>query len=225
MTASYGLYTYGVVGQSPQPLDILGIDQNKVYPVAVGDLCVMVSEININTFQHQVENLVSELTQKADGAKNGIEELLRVHEGVVDMLMEDTTIVPFQFGTILKDEEAATKMLQDDKERFKTLLARFTGRVEWGLKVYADDQEFMKHIMQVESTFRMLGKKRERLSRGAAYLLGKKMEEELKREVVSRLAIVSEALFQELGKEAYESRLNKTLPQKLTGKKKEMILI
>jgi hypothetical protein len=224
MTAAYGLYAYGVVDKSPQPLAILGLDKRKVYPVAGRDLCVMVSEIDVNIFQHQVEGLISELTEKAASARNGIEELLRVHEGVVDALMEDTTIIPFQFGTILKDENAVARLLQDDEERFQGLLTRFTGKVEWGLKVYADNQQFMQHIAQVEPEYMTLEKKRARLSRGAAYLLGKKMEEELKREAAIRLTRVSEAIFQELAKEAYEARLSETLSQQLTGKKQEMLL-
>lgn len=224
MTSAYGFYTYGVVDKVPLSLDMRGIDQNKVYAIAGRDLWAMVSEININSFQQRVANLASALTEKTDGAKSVIEEMLRAHEGVVDTLMKDTTIIPFQFGTILKDEKAITKMLQDAEEKFKYLLVKFNGRVEWGLKVYTDTQEFMKHITKIEPGFSTLAKKRERLSRGAAYLLGKKMEEELKREVVNWLARTSEAIFQELGKEAYESRLNKTLPQKLTDKKKEMIL-
>ena len=78
--------------------------------------------------------------------------------------------------------------------------------------------------MQTEPKFKKLEEKREKLSRGAAYLLGRKMEEELKGDVAARLAEVTEVIFQELGKDAYEAKLNKTLPQKLTGKKKEMIL-
>ena len=184
----------------------------------------MVSKIDIDDFQNQVKKLFSELTKSAGAAQSGTEEMLQAHEDVVDTLMGGTTVVPFKFGTILKDEKAASKMLQDEEEKFKKLLAKFTGRAEWGLKVYADNQEFIKHIVQTEPKFKKLEEKREKLSRGAAYLLGRKMEEELKGDVAARLAEVTEVIFQELGKDAYEAKLNKTLPQKLTGKKKEMIL-
>jgi hypothetical protein len=209
----------------PEQLDMLGIDKkNKVYAVAGRDVCVIVSKIDIDAFQNQVKHLFSELTKAVGAAQSGTEELLQAHEDVVDTLMKGTTVVPFKFGTILKDEKAASKMLQDDEEKFKKLLAKFTGRAEWGLKVYADNQEFIKHIAQIEPKFKDLEEQREKLSRGAAYLLGRKMEEELKDTVVARLAKVTEVIFQELGKDAYEAKLNKTLPQKLTGKKKEMIL-
>lgn len=219
MASNYGLYAYGLVDKSPTQLAILGIDKrNKVYPVAGKDICVMVSEIDIDTFQTQIKHLFSELT----AGQSSTEALLQAHEDVVDLLLQDTTIVPFKFGTILKDEKAALQMLQDDEGKFKKLLAKFTGKAEWGLKVYSDNQEFIKHSVQLEPRFNNLYQ--ENLSRGTAYLLRKKMEEEVKNYAIARLSEVTRLIFQELGKDAYETRLNKTLPQKLTGKKKDMVL-
>ncbi len=223
MASNYGLYAYGLVDKNPEPLDIVGIDKKgHVYPVQGKDSCVMVSEIDVAIFQNQVKKLASELTGSAGTAQSSTEELLQAHEDVVDILMKSSTVVPFQFGTILKDEQAALKMLQEYGEKFKSLLSKFVGRAEWGMKVYADQQEFIKYIVQAEPELQNLA--REGVSRGVAYLLERKMEEELKDNVLTRLAEVSEAIFHKLGKVAYEGKLNKTLPQKLTGKKKEMIL-
>ena len=214
-----GLYAYGVMGKCPIPRDILGIDKrNKVYPVNGKDMRVMVSEIDIAAFQKQVKNLFSELTT----GQSRTETLLQMHEDVVDLLMQDSTVVPFKFGTILKDEKAALKLLQDDEEKFKKLLAKFTGRVEWGLKVYADNQAFINYNAQGEPGLN--NQSRAKVSRGTAYLLGKKLEEERKDTAFAQLSAVAETIFQELAKDVYEARLNKTLPQKLTGKKKEMVL-
>jgi Gas vesicle synthesis protein GvpL/GvpF len=223
MTSQYGLYAYGLVGETPEQLALLGIDKkSKVYVVAGRDIRVVVSKIDIDTFQSQIKQSFSDFTITT--AHSGTQALLQAHEDVVDALMQNTTVVPFKFGTILKDEEAALQMLRDDEEKFKQLLIKFTGRAEWGLKVYADTQEFTQHIAQTEPEFKDLEAQREKLSRGAAYLFGRKMEEELKNTVVALLARSTEAIFQELAKDAYEAKLNKTLPQKLTGKKKEMIL-
>lgn len=225
MTSQHGLYAYGLVGEVPGQLDILGIDkQHKVYAVAGEDVCVIVSKIAVDAFQDQVKHLFSELATTAGATQRGTEELLQAHEGVVDILMRGGTVVPFKFGTILKDEAAASKMLRNDEERFKMLLSKFTGRAEWGLKIYADRQEFIKYIGQTESRFKSREEQQGTLTRGVAYLLRRKMEEELKDGVVAQLAEITEAVFQELGKDAYETKVNNTLPQKLTGKKKEMIL-
>ena len=223
--SKYGLYAYGLVDKSPKQLDIVGIDKkNKVYSVTGRDIYLIVSEIDIDQFQNQMKNLLSELTKNAGAVQGGTREILQAHEDVLDILMQDATVVPFKFGTILKDEKAASKMLQDDEEKFKRLLSKFTGRVEWGLKVYADKQVLMKHIAQMGPKSTSLEEKQKKLSRGAAYLLGRKMEEELKDQVVARLVQVAEEIFQELEKDASEAKLNETLSQKVTGEKKEMIL-
>src|SRR5712691_1578572 len=141
MNSKHGLYTYGIVGKSPEQLDILGIDKkSKVYPVEGRGICVMVSEIDVVAFQDQVKHLLSELTKTAPeilrctqddsctqaAAQSGT--ILQAHEDVVDTLMKGTTVVPFKFGTILKDEKDASKLLQDDEEQFKKLLSKFSGR-------------------------------------------------------------------------------------------------
>lgn len=203
MIKKVGLYAYGLVGKSPEKLDILGIDKkNRVYSVEGRSVCVCVSKIDTDKFQDEVKKLLSET-----------ESILRNHEDVVDALMKLTTIVPFKFGTVLRDEKAASKMLRDNEKKFKKLLSKFTGRVEWGLKVYAD-----------KPRQRPASQRGGRGSPGVAYLLGRKMEEESKNDVATGLVKVSEIIFHKAEKIAYEAKLNQTLPQKLTGKNKEMIL-
>lgn len=214
-----GLYAYSVMGKYPSPRDMLGIDKrHKVYPVDGKAMRVMVSEIDIDAFQKQVKNLFAELTT----GQSRTETLLQMHEAVVDLLMQDSTVVPFKFGTILKDEKAALKLLQDDEEKFKKLLAKFSGRVEWGLKVYADNQAFINYSAQGEPGLN--NQSHAKVSRGTAYLLGKKLEEERKDTAFAQLSKITETIFQELAQDVCEAKLNKTLPQKLTGKKKEMVL-
>ncbi len=225
MAATYGLYVYGLVDKQAEQPEILGIDKrHNVYPVEGKDMCVMVSQIDIDQFQSQIKKVFSEFAKNAGAAPGETEEILQAHENVVASLMKGTTIVPFKFGTILKDENAASKWLQDEEENFKKLLSKFAGREEWGLKVYADLQQFIQYMAQTEPEFKNLEEKREKLSGGVAYLLGRKMEAQLKSNAVARLAKISDAIFQELGEAAFEAKLNKTLPQKLTGKKKEMVL-
>jgi len=225
MMSQYGLYAYGLAGKSPQSLDILGIDkQNKVFSVAGSEISVLVSLIDIDQFQLQVKSLLSAFTSSMETLQQGTGAILQAHEDVIDALMQDTTVVPLKFGTILKDEHAALTMLQDEEEKFKSLLAKFTGRVELGLKLYADKQTLLKHVTDAGPQFKNLAEKREKLSRGTAYLLGRKIEEEAKDHAAVQLAEVTEAIFQALGKEAYEAKMTTTLPQKMTQKNKEMIL-
>ncbi|GHO49118.1 GvpL/GvpF family gas vesicle protein [Ktedonospora formicarum] len=225
MLSHYGLYAYGLVNKEPEHLDILGIDnQSKVYPVSENDMYVMVSKIDIDAFQNRIKGLVSELTNTKDTIQQGAAELLQAHEHVIDTLMQNTTVIPLKFGTILKDEKAASQMLQDQKEHFQNLLAKFTGKVEWGVKVYANKQALMKHLMQNDPKFIGLQEQRAKLSRGAAYLFDKKMEAEVKNAIATQFAHITESIFHAFESDAFEAKLNNILPQKMTGKTQEMIL-
>lgn len=222
MSSQYGLYTYGLVDRNPDQLDIVGIDkENKVYPVIEKGLCVMVSRVNIEQFQRQVQHVIAELTNSTDATQRETIGLLQAHEYVIEALMQDATVVPFKFGTILKDENAALQMLQDQEEHFKQLLAMLAGKVEWGLRVYADKQAIINYVEQRKQNQEVTQKS---LSKGAAYLLGKQREEARKDNVAAQLAQVAEEIFQGVGNAACEAKINKTLSQKRTGKEKEMIL-
>ncbi|MBU2592775.1 GvpL/GvpF family gas vesicle protein [Patescibacteria group bacterium] len=232
MVSKVGLYAYGLVAKSPKQLNILGIDKkNKVFFVEGRNLAVLVSKIDVGKFQCQIKEGLSELAKAKDSFPRRVGELLRTHEGVVDTLGKLTTVAPFKFGTILKDEEAVFKMLEDDKERFEALLSKFTGKEEWGIKVYADSQKFKNYLTKSEPKLKVLaeknlpaGRQGEKLSRGAAYLLGRKLEEDLKDKVTAQFNNIAELIFREAKKYAFEAKLTKTLPKKLTGKDKEMIL-
>jgi len=56
--AQDGLYAYGLVDTLPHPLTRPGIDQHHpVYAVRAEGMCLLVSRIDIPTFQHQVRAL------------------------------------------------------------------------------------------------------------------------------------------------------------------------
>ncbi|HEY4385989.1 MAG TPA: GvpL/GvpF family gas vesicle protein [Ktedonobacteraceae bacterium] len=220
----YGLYAYGLVDKDARFPATLGIDQkHEVYTVEGNDVCVVVSNIDIHQFQSLIQDLYAEIAHAPGTLPEKSVEILQAHEDVVDSIMKETTIVPLKFGTILKDKEAAARMLQDQGKHFKRLLAKFRGKVECGLKVYADKQALTQHL-QAETRFTGQREKQEKLSKGTAYLLGRKREQDLKEHIAAHFAQTARAIFQELGKHAFDVKQNPTLPQKQTGKKKEMIL-
>lgn len=221
----YGLYAYGVVEQDLWPPDISGIDQeNEVYAVTGRGISVIVSKVNLNQFQEQVKSLFTELTQGDGAIPVGAGEILQAHEAVIEVIMQNGIILPLKFGTILKDESAALTMLQEHEGEFKDLLVKLDGKVECGLKVYADRQVLRKHMLQDKPERAALEGEREQLSKGAAYLLRRKSEEEMKDQVAARLAQICELIFQAVVQDATEARLSDALPYKMAGKKKEMVL-
>ncbi len=225
MIPRQGLYAYGLVSHCPASLDMPGIDrQQRVYPIEGEDLCVIVSAIDVEAFQAQVKSVFSNLLQNGTTAASGTEDLLQAHEHVIETLMQDVPVVPFKFGTILKDETAVMTLLRDEGPHFQELLAKFVGREEWGVKVYADVQQFTHYALQRDEGVRALEARRAKVSKGAAYLLGRKIDEEIKSLVGAQVTSIAEQIFQMLGENAHEAKLSKTLPQKMTQKKHEMVL-
>ncbi len=57
------------------------------------------------------------------------------HEGVIEALMRDRTVLPVRFGTVLTDHDAVQDILVAHYADFVVALERVRGRVELGLRV------------------------------------------------------------------------------------------
>lgn len=225
MVSHNGLYAYGLIGKHSLHSPVVGIDKKQnVYVLAWKDLSVLVSKVDIEQFQSQIKEAIAELTQETKSPSSEATDVLESHEEIIDTIMQDYTVVPFKFGTILKSENAALQMLQENEEHFRTLLGKFTGKVEWGVKVYADRQALIKHIEQKRPLPVQEGEKVEKHSRGAAYLLGKKKEEDLKKATVTQFAHIAQDIFHVFAKDAFEAKVTSTPSQKGTRKEQEIIL-
>lgn len=62
----------------------------------------------------------------------------RAHESVVAALTTVTSPLPLRLATVFRDDSGVRSMMQEERARFHWALGRLAGRVEWGVKVYAD---------------------------------------------------------------------------------------
>ncbi|WP_329332840.1 GvpL/GvpF family gas vesicle protein [Streptomyces sp. NBC_00663] len=62
----------------------------------------------------------------------------RAHQGVIDALTVVTTPLPLRLATVFRDDSGVRTMLQAREADFRRTLDRLEGRVEWGVKLYAD---------------------------------------------------------------------------------------
>ncbi|MEV6739559.1 GvpL/GvpF family gas vesicle protein [Streptomyces sp. NPDC051104] len=65
----------------------------------------------------------------------------RAHQGVVDALTAVTTPLPLRLATVFRDDGGVRAMLQERADDFHRALDRLDGRVEWGVKVYAQAEQ------------------------------------------------------------------------------------
>jgi hypothetical protein len=65
-------------------------------------------------------------------------EVLWRHEEVVEALMEERDLLPMRFGTLVEDDEAAVRALDEQREKLKASLDRVRGAVELSVRAAAD---------------------------------------------------------------------------------------
>ncbi|MET7454307.1 GvpL/GvpF family gas vesicle protein [Streptomyces sp. NPDC005574] len=64
----------------------------------------------------------------------------RAHQGVIDALTVVTTPLPLRLGTVFRDDSGVRVMMEEREADFRDTLDRLAGRVEWGVKVYAETE-------------------------------------------------------------------------------------
>ncbi|MFC8916075.1 GvpL/GvpF family gas vesicle protein [Streptomyces sp. NPDC057116] len=62
----------------------------------------------------------------------------RAHDAVISALSTVTCPLPLRLATVCRDDSGVRRLLEEGHDRFVRALARLDGRVEWGVKVYAE---------------------------------------------------------------------------------------
>ncbi|HEX5565378.1 MAG TPA: GvpL/GvpF family gas vesicle protein [Streptomyces sp.] len=67
-----------------------------------------------------------------------LERTARAHQRVVDTVASAACVLPMRLATVYRGEAKVRAVLAGDRERFGSALGALDGRIEWGVKVYAD---------------------------------------------------------------------------------------
>lgn len=186
-----GIYAYGVI---TTPTDSLKM--NNIFLVSYKNLSLVGKMVSIKDFQKKIKKTLKSPVE--------MEEILKSHQSVLDGLMKKTTVVPFKFGTILKNKKAAAGLLKSSYIKFRRLLTKLKEREEWGVRVFADKERFKTKIKaQAKGT---MGKQ----GTGTAYLLRKKREKEAEEKMEGKLAFFSSKIFAALEKLAFEAKVSQS---------------
>ncbi|MEU4464452.1 GvpL/GvpF family gas vesicle protein [Streptomyces sp. NPDC024017] len=123
-------------------------------------------------------------------------ETARAHQGVIDALTTVTTPLPLRLGTVFHDDSGVRTMMEAREESFRQTLERLEGRVEWGVKVYAESepQESPRPAQKPAS--------------GRDYLRQRRMQTRSHEETWQKAESFSTRLHEELSAFAEDSRLH-----------------
>ncbi|MFC4961798.1 GvpL/GvpF family gas vesicle protein [Streptomyces mauvecolor] len=140
----------------------------------------------------------------------------RTHEAVVAALAAVTCPVPLRLATVCRDESGVRRLLDSGRARFVPAVERLSGRIEWGIKVYAQAEQ--------PSPARELDAQEPRAATGRDYLRRRLGERQSRDEIRRRAEALSRAMHAELCERAEAGRLHRPQDARLSGRPGENVL-
>ncbi|WP_216589951.1 GvpL/GvpF family gas vesicle protein [Streptomyces brasiliscabiei] len=135
-------------------------------------------------------------------------ETARAHQSVIDALTVVTTPLPLRLATVFRDDSGVRVMLEAREEGFRRTLERLAGRVEWGVKVYAEPEE---------SAEREPARAPAKVSSGRDYLRQRRRSHRANEEMWENADRFARALHDTLAAAAEETRLHAPQNSALSG--------
>ncbi|MFE9022560.1 GvpL/GvpF family gas vesicle protein [Streptomyces sp. NPDC007808] len=126
----------------------------------------------------------------------------RAHQQVIDALTVVTTPLPLRLATVFRDDSGVRSMMEAREADFRRVLDRLEGRVEWGVKVYAD-VEPAEPAEAADS-----GATEEKAMSGRDYLRRRRSQTRAREDVWQRAAAFASRLHETLSAFAEDSRLH-----------------
>ncbi|MFJ6657106.1 GvpL/GvpF family gas vesicle protein [Streptomyces sp. NPDC091377] len=129
-------YVYAVCRpfDTPPPAALTGVAGGHPRLLHHGDLVAVVADVPERDFAE--EPLHAHLEDL-----DWLGETARAHERVIDACSGLTTTLPLRLATVFHDDEGVRRMLTAQDAALRSTLDRLEGRVEWGVKVYAEPED------------------------------------------------------------------------------------
>ena len=121
------------------------------------------------------------------------------HEGVVEFAGRTGTVLPMKLFTLFRSDERALEHVAAQRKRIDRLLERLAGREEWGLRMLLDEPRAVERLARS-------ARDEAKGASGTEFLLRKKKQRDLSRDVRERGTERATALFDELARRADDSR-------------------
>ena len=127
-----GLYAYAFLPAGTELPDVRGVgpDGPPVRQVSRDGLAALVSDVDTARLTGLFDEDVTEDSELARWA--------RTHDSVIRAAFACAAVLPFRFGTVLRDSAAADRLLAERYDMALTMLAHLRDRVEWGVRVHDD---------------------------------------------------------------------------------------
>jgi hypothetical protein len=207
---SPGWYLYGVVAGDA------AIEGGEFVLVKEGDVAGVASQVSLAEFDPSV------LAERLGDAA-WLERQVRVHEQVLEGVLESTAVVPCRFCTVYRTEGELRRFLSERSDDLTDALSRVAGRIELGVKAFIDRERFATGGAMRNDTIRELAEHASRVEGGRAYLEKRRLEQLVTEELMRFKDEVAAHLHEQLLKTADDGvQLNLQRPE-VTGRDEEML--
>ncbi|WP_328421331.1 GvpL/GvpF family gas vesicle protein [Streptomyces sp. NBC_00443] len=148
----------------------------------------------------------------------------RAHQTVIDSLTVVTTPLPLRLATVFRDDSGVRTMMEAREEDFRRILDRLEGRVEWGVKVYAETEP-TEAVQPTESAGPTeTGRSESAATSGRDYLRRRRTQTRAREDVWQKTAAFAGRLHEKLSAFAEDSRLHAPQSATLSGASGQNVL-
>jgi len=179
---------------------------------------------------HVIVKYVSESEFSEENLKNNLSDLqwldtnVREHIRVISMIMEQSTVIPFKFGTIYQSENSLKKFIEDYSDSLMENLLYVKCKEEWSVKIYCDRKVLGEQIDELSEESAALEKQIMASSPGKAFLLKRKKTNLIENEMDRLCKNFGQEYYDEFKNLSESNDLNNLLPKDFTGREDTMIL-
>jgi hypothetical protein len=208
-------YLYCVAdGGEEANLGKIGLEGKEVYTIPFVDLCAV------------VHNCPSEPYRSDDNKV--VKGWIINHEKVMEVAWERFgTVLPLAFDTIIKGEgdispeENIKNWLKEDYVNLKERMNKIRGKAEYGVQIFWDPEFIADEIAKDNEEIKNLNEEIKSKPKGMAYMLKRKLENLLKKEMEKKADICFKDFYTRIRKCVDVIRVEKT---KKIDEKKQMLI-
>lgn len=209
------LYVYCLSNSNPGLL--LSIEPQGLKVLRFDDFYVIVKFVPKSEFSE--ENL-----KKNVADMQWLEINAREHIMVINKVMEHTTVIPFNFGTIYQSEDSLKKFICDYSDSLIEHFLLFECKEEWAAKIYCNRKMLSDQIDELSEEAAAIEKQIMASSPGKAFLLKRKKTDLIENEIDRIIKNSGQKYYNELKNLSGSTKLNNLLPKEFTGREDTMIL-
>jgi len=210
------IYLYCITKTKPYLCDFKEMPI-KIYPIYSQGIYAVVSKVSADEFSQN--NLEKRLNDTEWLAKHAWR-----HEMVIEKIMRQATVVPFEFATIFRREENVEKLLKKRSLELKKIVSELDGKEEWGIKAYNNVGKLKDILQKEDEEIKRIDTEITSASRGKAYFLNKKRDKLIEKLTDNKILEYMKDSFERLKKISLKSNINRVSSKELTRKKDDMVL-